>query len=240
MFARVALLLMAIAAGALALGGVGGLVSVIFCGASILMWLSARQGQRKASQQEAHQSQGSAPTNLRPRAEQGGQSDVTGARGAHFERHARTPGWLYVARNEMHAPDLYKVGYTVTGPESRMRWLNRETAGVTAAVGQFRCVHKRKVPRSREAEREVFRRLAQYRVQTHREFFRAPLRVVNEVVDAVADELAVRVAEAPASIHATCPGCGRSQLVDAAMIDGQTYLYCPPCGTAWVHDAREQ
>lgn len=157
----------------------------------------------------------------------------------HFRRHAHTPGWLYVARNELHAADLFKLGYTTINPQARIRTLNAEAQGVTTAIGRFQLVHSRAVPMSYTAEQEVFARLAQFRVSSGREFFQGPQALIVAAVDAVADQAAglnaAQVPEQQMSI-ATCPGCGRVQRHEATPFASAFSLYCSPCGTAWSHD----
>lgn len=157
----------------------------------------------------------------------------------HFRRHAFTPGWLYVARNELHAADLFKLGYTTISPQARIRTLNAEGQGVTTAIGRFQLVHSRAVPMSYTAEQEVFARLAQYRVTGAREFFRGSQALIIEAVDGVADEAAgLNSAQTPGKrvTVATCPDCGRVQQYEAAPFVSEVSLYCPPCGNAWSHD----
>lgn len=157
----------------------------------------------------------------------------------HFRRHAFTPGWLYVARNELHAVDLFKLGYTTINPQARIRSLNSEAQGMTTAIGRFQLVHSRAVPLSYTSEQEVFARLARFRVSSGREFFQGPQALIVAAVDAVADEAAglstAQIPKQQVSI-ATCPGCGRVQRYEAMPFASAFSLYCSPCGTAWSHD----
>lgn len=157
----------------------------------------------------------------------------------HFRRHAFTPGWLYVARNELHAADLFKLGYTTISPQARIRTLNAEAQGVTTAIGKFQLVHSRAVPMSYTAEQEVFARLAKFRVSSDREFFRGSEALIVAALDAVADEAAglsaAQMPEQKVSI-ATCPSCGRVQRYQAMRFASAFSLYCSPCGAAWSDD----
>lgn len=161
------------------------------------------------------------------------------SRDLHFQRHALTPGWLYVARNGFHAPDLFKVGYTTVSPMARMRTLNALTRGVTSAIGRFQLVHSRSVPKSYTAEQQVFARLAKYRVSGGREFFRASQALIVDAVDSVADAAVAACTESVTSKRigvATCPDCGRTQRYEAAPFAIEIDLCCPPCGNVWNHD----
>lgn len=156
---------------------------------------------------------------------------------AHFTRHAKTPGWLYAMRNDCHAEDLYKVGYTTRTPEDRARDLNRGARRITQVIGWWTVVHKARVPRSYEAEQHVFALLAQYRKSDGKEFVCAPLSVVADAIDATASAMAANAA-APMTVHVTCPGCSRVQSLQASPFDTSIDCYCPACGDAWT--ARPQ
>lgn len=132
-----------------------------------------------------------------------------------------------------YAPDLFKVGYTTVSVQSRVRQLNRQARGVTAAIGRFRAVHSRSVPRSQTAERRVFDLLAQHRVWDQREFFHAPLPVIVAAVDSIADSMVV---VPPRSLSAACPQCGRVQLCEVGVDVSEVELFCGPCGWAWTQD----
>lgn len=169
--------------------------------------------------------------------------------GSHFTRHATSPGWIYVARNDLHAPDLYKVGYTTVSPRARVASLNRQGEGVTVAVGEFRLLHARQVPRSYTAEQLVFDLLSDHRARQHREFFQAPIQTVLAAVDAVADKMAQEASKpgtaervsgaAPgpvlgdAHVSDTCPACRSSLPHPASNEDGQALLTCADCGARW-------
>lgn len=168
-------------------------------------------------------------------------ASAAGIRSAdHFARHATTPGALYVFRNDLHAPDLYKVGYTTVGTSVRLRFMNDQVRGVTGAVGEFRVVYERAVPESYNAEQQVFERLAMFRARSNREFFQAPLGVITSAIDAVADEASgtsARRVLPPRIFDVSCPDCGRAQRVTVDPALQQVELSCPPCGHQWSEDA---
>lgn len=193
-------------------------------------------------------------TTHRTEAQASGSTAGSAARSAnHFTRHATTPGWIYVARNDLHAPDLYKVGYTTVSPRARMATLNQQGEGVTVAVGEFRLLHARRVPKSYTAEQQVFDRLAVHRARRYREFFQAPLSTVLAAVNAVADEMA-QAGELPAStclpipmpgpvfgavrVTDTCQKCGATQPHAASESDGWSRLTCGDCGFRWFIGVR--
>ncbi|WP_128000194.1 GIY-YIG nuclease family protein [Piscinibacter defluvii] len=163
----------------------------------------------------------------------------------HFARHATTPGWLYVFRNDLHAPNLYKIGYTTVGTAVRLRFMNEQLRGVSGAVGKFRVIYERRVPESFNAEQRVFARLAPFRARSNREFFQAPLEAIRSAIDAVADEatrMSVPRAQPSRSIDVRCPECGRTHHVDIGSAAHEIELCCPPCGCQWLEpiaDAEE-
>ena len=162
--------------------------------------------------------------------------DHGGSRRDHFTRHAVTPGWIYVARNDLHAADLLKVGYTTVGPKARLRALNEQGASVTAAVGEFTLVHWRQVPQSYTAEQQAFGRLAPYRARQHREFFQAPFAVIMQAVDDVADAMSERAQGAdpyPPPID-SCPCCGSKRPAGTDGLERGEPTICVACGHAWV------
>ena len=55
-------------------------------------------------------------------------------------RHSGLPGFLYLARNDQHIGDLYKVGYTTQEPDARVAMLNEELSNA-GDIGSFRLVH---------------------------------------------------------------------------------------------------
>lgn len=104
----------------------------------------------------------------------------------HFERHLGVAGQLYIARNDHHRPDLYKLGYTTIPIEGRMRFLNEEHDNDTH-VGEFRAIDAVPVAGAFEDEQLLFEVLVAYRVAPGREFFLVPLETARLAMRAVSD-----------------------------------------------------
>lgn len=87
-------------------------------------------------------------------------------------------GWIYLlSTREM--PDLLKIGMTTRSVEERLREINGAT-GVAFPFGVRRCWRTRD-PAS--TERLVHEALAEHRVRTDREFFRASFRDAAKIID---------------------------------------------------------
>lgn len=112
---------------------------------------------------------------------------------SHFRRHEGVPGFVYIARNEFHGTDLYKVGYTTKeSAQIRISTLNQKSKnGGAAALGFLKLIYDKKTLDSYGAEQIAHSALKIYRVTDSREFFKAPL---HEIVKAV--DLAVKAADA--------------------------------------------
>ncbi len=79
-------------------------------------------------------------------------------------------GYLYVMRCPLMEGDVYKVGFTIKTPKERAEELSRAT-GVPFA---FVVVHSWHHSNARELERLAHSALADCRIPTRREFFKAP------------------------------------------------------------------
>jgi hypothetical protein len=97
-----------------------------------------------------------------------------------FEKTGPDPGIVYVLRTSSNGDDIYKVGLTRRTAEERGRELN--TTGVALPFG---VLANWRVGNCRKAEAEVHKRLAAYRLNPRREFFRADLRVIIQAVQDV-------------------------------------------------------
>jgi hypothetical protein len=87
-------------------------------------------------------------------------------------------GFVYIARNERHPEDTFKVGMTKRSVPERLKELTEETSN----LGDFSAVAYFMVSDIEEAERTCHERLANYRVQRNREFFRIPLALLVDIV----------------------------------------------------------
>lgn len=95
---------------------------------------------------------------------------------------------LYILRCSVMDNEVYKVGWTSGTAESRAKQLSSET-GVPVAFVVAKCwVHAN----ARALEAEAHAMLAPYRINDRREFFRAPLQVLEDVIEGVVHRAAQR------------------------------------------------
>jgi len=97
------------------------------------------------------------------------------------------PGYLYALIN--HAmPGLVKVGRTTHAPSDRMG----ELSGATGVPTPFELVYDVLVPDAGEAEAAAHNELSRsgYRVAENREFFRAPIREVVQLLLTLREQMA--------------------------------------------------
>lgn len=104
---------------------------------------------------------------------------------SHYLRHMGVPGYIYVAHNDCHRRDLFKVGYTLQDPLNRIEQLNEQHAKASD-VGAFSLVHAAAVAASYDTEQALFDSLAPWRVTLGREFFAVPVGPLCEALDAAA------------------------------------------------------
>jgi hypothetical protein len=90
-----------------------------------------------------------------------------------------TAGYLYVMRCPLMEGDIYKVGFTAKTPRERAEELSRAT-GVPYA---FVVVHSWHHENAREVERVAHAALADRRLPSRREFFKAPFDELREIID---------------------------------------------------------
>lgn len=89
-----------------------------------------------------------------------------------------TFGAIYIAKNSRDGDDVYKVGMTQRSIEERMRELTSETSN----LGEYEGIGSVIVNDVSEAEKECHSRLRHYRIQTNREFFKAPLKILISAI----------------------------------------------------------
>jgi len=94
------------------------------------------------------------------------------------------PGLVYVMRSESHVADLYKIGLTRRTAQERATELSRPTGVPTelAVLAQWR------VGNCADVEAVVHQRLARFRVNKRREFFRGNLQSIIAEINAVVVE----------------------------------------------------
>ena len=87
-------------------------------------------------------------------------------------------GFVYFLTNQS-MPGLTKIGMTTKHPRERMEELSKATACPTP----FEMLAFFDTPDPQEAERGIHNALAEYRVSRSREFFDAPIYVLEEQLD---------------------------------------------------------
>ena len=98
-----------------------------------------------------------------------------------------TLGIVYIARNDTHEPDVYKIGMTTrTDIGERMG----ELSNSTGVLGEFRSLGHVLVDDVESCERKLHENLSAFRVQNNREFFRMSLQeIVFSIKDLIADKI---------------------------------------------------
>lgn len=97
------------------------------------------------------------------------------------------PGTIYVMRSAAHEKDIFKVGLTTRTTDIRAGELTRSTS----SPDQFLVVEEWDVPDCELAEKLIHERLAAYRINPRREFFRARYNVIFSAVTDVMKELGI-------------------------------------------------
>jgi hypothetical protein len=95
------------------------------------------------------------------------------------------PGEIYVIRSDSHYVDIYKIGLTRRSVPLRAG----EVSSATGVPTPFGVLASWSTGRAQEVESEVHRRLDNLRVNTRREFFRAPLTNIIQIINEVVAEL---------------------------------------------------
>ena len=90
-------------------------------------------------------------------------------------------GVVYIARNDSDPDKVFKIGKTTKSVEERMKELTSDTSN----VGKYEQVGYVVVNDIDFVEKEVFKKLADYRVQPNREFFKCNL---SEIISAIRNE----------------------------------------------------
>ena len=95
-----------------------------------------------------------------------------------FNRGFGKLGWVYVARNNMHRDDVYKVGYTEKTPEQRVASLNTEQRNRTSQIGFFSLMYAVAVLDAQGCEQALFTRVERVLESERKEFINAPLELI--------------------------------------------------------------
>ena len=98
-----------------------------------------------------------------------------------------TLGIVYIARNDTHEANVYKIGMTTrTDIGERMG----ELSNSTGVLGEFRSLGHVLVDDVESCERKLHENLSAFRVQNNREFFRMSLQeIVFSIKDLIADKI---------------------------------------------------
>jgi T5orf172 domain len=93
------------------------------------------------------------------------------------------PGIIYVMRSPAHDPDIFKIGLTRREPEKR----SRELSSATGVALPFATLAHWEVGNCSAIEAEIHNRLAAYRINDRREFFRISLQVLVRVINSIVE-----------------------------------------------------
>lgn len=139
----------------------------------------------------------------------------------HFERGYNKPGWVYIARNDLHREDIYKVGYTEKTPEGRVSDLNTEQRNRTSQIGFFQLIYATAVLDSQGCEQALFRKIGKLKESPKKEFVNAPLELV------IGELLAIQKKDhEKISSKCVCRDCG---FIITFCPLPQAKLTCPSC-----------
>jgi len=97
-------------------------------------------------------------------------------------------GAIYIAKNAKDGDDVYKVGMTQRSIEERMKELTSDTSN----LGKYKAIGFVVVNDTSKAEKECHSRLSHYRIQTNREFFKAPLSKLVSTIRASTEPYLVK------------------------------------------------
>jgi hypothetical protein len=89
-------------------------------------------------------------------------------------------GFVYVATSPSFAGDVYKIGATKDDPLNRLAQLSASTS----AALPFALAYSRRVSSPFEVEAALHRQLAEFRLNSSREFFRVPLHKIITLIEA--------------------------------------------------------
>ncbi len=91
------------------------------------------------------------------------------------------PGFIYVMRSPLHPRNVFKIGLTKRTTKQRAD----EISSATGVPGRIYVMHEWAVGDCVSTEKEIHKRLDEYRVDSRREFFEAPLKYIVSVIDEV-------------------------------------------------------
>ena len=98
------------------------------------------------------------------------------------EKHYGKAGYIYIARNDAHRANIYKVGLTTRNhPQWRINELNKE-ARCTGHLGYLALVDSYRVKDCGRTEQRAHELLSHFRCDPCREFFEADLSVIQQAI----------------------------------------------------------
>lgn len=98
------------------------------------------------------------------------------------EKHYGKAGYIYIARNDTHRTNIYKVGLTTRNhPQRRINELNKE-ARCTGHLGYLALVCCYRVKDCGRTEQRAHELLSHFRCDPCREFFEADLSVIQQAI----------------------------------------------------------
>lgn len=121
-------------------------------------------------------------------------------------------GWIYAARNRSFVDPVYKIGRTRTSPSDRIKQLSASTSVYRA----FELVYFVHVSDRDAAEGYAHLSLKDSRVNHGKEFFKAPVKTVVQVLDEAAQRWPIQLGRTL-----------RSGFVEPAL--GKRVVTCPRC-----------
>lgn len=90
-------------------------------------------------------------------------------------------GYIYVMRSAAHDKDIFKIGLTRKSTEIRSDELSR----TTGSPDKFLVVQEWEVSDCIKAEKIIHQKLAQFRINPNREFFKAPYKIIVSIINSV-------------------------------------------------------
>lgn len=92
----------------------------------------------------------------------------------------KNAGKIYILRNSNYEKDIYKIGLTTKTVEERAEQLSN-----TSVPDKFSIMREWDVKDCYLAEKTIHKALDIYRIDNRREFFKMDMRIANDVIDTV-------------------------------------------------------
>lgn len=89
-------------------------------------------------------------------------------------------GWIYCMSNES-MPGIFKVGMTIRTPEERLTEAN--SSDTWRPPTEYEIAYSVRVTDAFDIETQIHKQLDDYRIHPRREFFRAPLETIKELMN---------------------------------------------------------